>query len=197
MTSEIHITHHVATIAADEYVARYRDAERFLALCAQCPKYGKVWGCPPHDFNVDEYLSGYVQATIYGTKITFSNAMREQCATPETTEVAMREALDEAWNELLPFLYEQEARHAGSVIFTGRCRLCGSCACARAQELPCRHPDRLRYSLEAVGFDVARTAAELLEIELQWGKDGALPPYLTLVTALFTREPITPAMPND
>lgn len=197
MTSEIHITHHVATIAADEYVAQYRDAERVQALCAQCPKYGKVWGCPPHDFDVDGYLAGYAQATIYGSKIAFSDAIREQCDTREASEAAMREALNEAWAQLLPFLYEQEARHAGSVIFTGRCRLCGSCACARAQEQPCRHPDRLRYSLEAVGFDVAKTASQLLGIKLQWGKDGALPPYLTLVTALFTREYITPVLPDE
>ena len=40
-------------------------------------------------------------------------------------------------------------------------------------------------SLEACGFDIARTTSELFGIELKWGTDGSLPEYLTLVCGFF------------
>ena len=51
--------------------------------------------------------------------------------------------------------------------------------------LPCRHPELVRPSLEAYGFDISRTTNELFGIELLWGKDGMLPKYLTLVCGFF------------
>ena len=40
-----------ATIAADEFISRYRDVERIRQYCLQCPGYGTSWGCPPFDFD--------------------------------------------------------------------------------------------------------------------------------------------------
>lgn len=50
---------------------------------------------------------------------------------------------------------------------------------------PCLHPDKVRPSLEAFGFDIGRTLSELFGIRLLWGKDGILPEYLMLVSGLF------------
>lgn len=47
-----------ATIPAGEYVARYRNAEKFIVFCQACSRYGACWACPPHGFDADEYLSG-------------------------------------------------------------------------------------------------------------------------------------------
>lgn len=58
-------------------------------------------------------------------------------------------------------------------------------SCTRPEGLPCRHPDRVRPSLEACGFDIGRTTSELFGIELKWGAEGKLPEYLTLVCGLF------------
>ncbi len=54
----------------------------------------------------------------------------------------------------------------------------------------------MRPSLEAVGFDVSATARDVLGIELLWSTDGRLPQRITLVTALFTLEPIKPSIPT-
>ena len=43
----------------------------------------------------------------------------------------------------------------------------------------------MRPSLEACGFDVARTASELFGIEMKWGSGGRMPEYLTLVCGFF------------
>ncbi|MBR1882431.1 MAG: DUF2284 domain-containing protein [Muribaculaceae bacterium] len=189
------ISHHVAVIPAQDYVDQYRDIDRFLPLCRECNSYNRVWGCPPFNFDLQHLLDSYEQATIYGTKIEFAHDLRCQCTSPQQSREVTREALNEAWDILLPFLYEQEAAHPGSRIFTGRCRLCRPEKCTRPDGKPCRHPQRMRCSLESVGFDIGRTASELLGIDLCWSKNGELPPYVTLVTALFTRDVITPAIP--
>ena len=43
----------------------------------------------------------------------------------------------------------------------------------------------MRHSLEAYGFDVAKTIKYLFEIELKWSKEGMIPEYIVLVSALF------------
>ena len=43
----------------------------------------------------------------------------------------------------------------------------------------------MRPSLEACGFDIARTTSELFGIDLKWGSEGRIPEYLTLVCGFF------------
>ena len=59
-----------ATIPVAEYMANYRDAEKFIGFCRQCTRYNTYWACPPFSFNVDHYLSQCQTALIIGTKIT-------------------------------------------------------------------------------------------------------------------------------
>ena len=67
----------------------------------------------------------------------------------------------------------------------GSCLYCPEGTCTRPEAKPCRHPELVRPSLEACGFDIARTTSELFGIELKWGTDGSLPEYLTLVCGFF------------
>ena len=59
-----------AHIGAEEYINNFRDPERFMEYCRQCPMYGKTWACPPYGFDIEEYLHGYRFATIIMAKIT-------------------------------------------------------------------------------------------------------------------------------
>ena len=65
------------------------------------------------------------------------------------------------------------------------CPYCGDEPCARISGQPCRHPDWVRPSLEAYGFDIALTAHNLLGIDLKWSQRGLVPEYLTLVGGIF------------
>ena len=47
----------VVTLPAADYIARFRDADRIAGYCRTCPNYGQSWGCPPFDFDAEEYLS--------------------------------------------------------------------------------------------------------------------------------------------
>ena len=178
------VTTREATIAADEFIGRYRDVPKFDACCRQCHGYGQSWGCPPFDFDPAGVTDGFTTVKVMGTIIEFDDQTRAACETPQQTVDVGKQAIDEVWQTLLPRLYEMERELPGSRCFTFRCALCPQ-GCTRPQGLPCRHPDRLRYSLESVGFDVVAITRDLLGIDLEWSRDGSLSRRITLVTALF------------
>lgn len=86
-------------------------------------------------------------------------------------------ALEEAWPDSRAF-------------FAGTCFDCPEGTCTRPSDLPCVRPGKIRPSLEALGFDLGRTASELLGIELCWSVDGRLPEYFTLISGFFTNHSI-------
>ena len=176
-----------ARVEVADLIERYRDAERFLALCRECPSYGRVWSCPPHDID-RAWLQAFDYAMVYGTRIVYDPAVRAGCTTAEAREAIEREAMHEAMREVTPRLYALEREHPGSRLFTVRCRLCGDERCARERQEPCRHPQLMRHSLESVGFNVDAIAREVLHMPLQWTAGSELPEYSMLVTALFIKK---------
>ena len=56
---------------------------------------------------------------------------------------------------------------------------------------PCKHPDRMRYSMEATGLNVQRLSLDFLEHELLWYKDKTLPRYTSAVTLVLYNEDFT------
>ena len=160
-------------LPAADYVARFRDAQRIAEYCRACPSYGSSWGCPPFGFSVEEYLSGYATALVVATKIV-----------PEQEGLPLSEAgrlMRPERKRIEARLLDMERRIGGrSFAYVGTCLHCPEGSCTRPDGNPCRHPDRLRPSLEACGFDVGRTARELFGIELKWGVEGRMPEYLFL-----------------
>lgn len=166
-----------ASLPAADCIARFRDAARIERYCRSCPGYGCNWGCPPFDSEADRIPSGCRTALVVATKIVpavpdLPIAEAERLIRPE------RLRLEEG-------LFEMERRYGGRMFAAGRCQLCPQGNCTRPLGEPCRHPDRLRPSLEACGFDLVQLCAELFGIPLRWGSEGRMPEYLTLVGALF------------
>ncbi|MCM1440182.1 MAG: DUF2284 domain-containing protein [Roseburia sp.] len=162
-----------AEIPVAGYVARYRNEPRFEELCSKCPNYGRRWGCPPFDSPLDP--GKYTHSFILAAKIT---PLESGLPLGRAQEILrpVRAAMEK---ELL----ELESAHGGLAFgFAGGCDRCGDRGCTRTQGLPCRHPESVRPSLEAVGFDISRTVADLFGIEIVWGSNHTLPPYLTLVS---------------
>lgn len=175
-----------ATISTEEYINRFRDADRFMECCRQCSNYNKMWACPPFTHNLENEMRGYSNILLVATKIT-----------PESAEVPLSEALRFIRPERMRIekrLLEMEKTYGGrSFAFAGTCLYCAPDTCTRLRGLPCRHPDLVRPSLESYGFDIGRTATELFGIDLQWSRNAFLPPYLTLVCAFFHNDPsLTP-----
>lgn len=168
----------VADIPVEEYITRFRDEERFAKLCKACPNYGNSWGCPPFDFDTTEFLQRYKYAHLMAVKITPERAdipieHSQTLILPERRKIEQR-------------LLNMEKKYGGRAFaYIGKCLHCADNECTRKCGLPCRHHEKVRPSLEAFGFDIERTLSELFGIKLLWGKDGMLPEYLTLVSALL------------
>lgn len=169
------------TIPMKEYAETFRDFGRVRGYCHGCGRYGKCWACPPYDFAEDEYLGQFTTISLLATKITPSEGV---ALTPETAECILNRERQRLDRMLLGM--EGNAR----AFFAGTCILCPPEKCTRREGLPCRHPESIRPSLEALGFDIARTASELFGIPLQWGSPGTFPAYLTLISAI-ARTPFT------
>lgn len=45
----------------------------------------------------------------------------------------------------------------------------------------------MRYSIEALGGNVGKTAEKLLGVEIKWAADGKLPGYFMLVCGILTK----------
>ena len=158
-----------------EYIAGYRDFGRVRGYCRECGRYGNCWACPPYDFDETALLEQYTTISLLATMITPSEGV---ALTPETADLIIRRERQRLDRMLLGM--EGNAR----AFFAGTCILCPPEKCTRREGLPCRHPESIRPSLEALGFDIARTASELFGIPLQWGSPGTFPAYLTLISAI-------------
>lgn len=177
------------TLPLAELTRRFRNPEKFIAYCRECGRYGHCWACPPYAFDPSEVLAGYTVAWIAGIRIIPDEALRNRLATPEEATETGREMLTRVRAAIDPQLLAIERAHPGSrAFFAGTCFACPEGSCTRDKGIPCRHPDRVRPSLEAFGFDIGAISSELLHNELKWSRDGRLPEYFTLVSALFCAE---------
>ncbi len=175
----------VKRVALSALVVRYRDVERFAALCGECPNYGKNWACPPYDFDTGALVSAYSTAWLVGVKIPCA---RDSIATTSPDENPAKRSVRifmEAKERVLDVLRAGEEKYPGAIALSaGGCARCAECA--RPRET-CRFPGTARCSLESVGFDVSAIARDELGIDMHWAK-GGMPPYLTIVNALLLRE---------
>ena len=156
---------------------RFHSPELTLKGCRDCGLYKMQWSCPPlPDKWLDEIFS-FRYATIYAVTVEIESR------TPvEKSGVLLSPARN--YLEQMLMLLEKECSGKCSATI-GKCNHCGDLPCARRSGEPCRHPELVRPSLEALGFNVAAITEELLSIPLQWGNDGFLPPQITLVGAVF------------
>ena len=89
-------------------------------------------------------------------------------------------------------LLKLEAQIPGSVaLSSGGCIYCENCT--RESGRPCRRPDRMRYSLDAFGFDLTAITKDMFQIDIIWCKDS-LPEYFTLIHGLLGKEPASGAL---
>ncbi len=173
-----------ASMPLDECAARFRDAPRFAAFCRECERWNACWACPPLTVNPDEYLRPFRRVTFVAARIFFDDGERRSARAPETVRATTRRVMAERKSRLFDALLSCEAAVPGSLqLASGGCHLCA--VCARSLGAPCRHPARLRYSLDSFGFDLTEICRELLGIRLLWSDGSSLPEYYTLVHALL------------
>lgn len=179
-----------STLAVSDYIKSYRDREKFLVFCTQCPRYAQQWVCPPFDCNgaISAELEQYKTAHITLTKIMLSDTLRYSPKTKEESDEITEGILREVREGLDVELLQKEQLNKGSrAFYAGNCKLCHPAPCTRLVGEPCLHPNKARPSLEALGFDLSRTAQDLLGVELKWSTTHVLPEYFCLISALFVK----------
>ncbi|MDR2423537.1 MAG: DUF2284 domain-containing protein [Prevotellaceae bacterium] len=181
------VSHIAAETGLKDYIRNYQDIDKFIVYCKQCDRYNACWSCPPFDFDTSEAISTYNTAYIIGTKVLLdSNVIKENTGWERCTKITYH-IIEEIRRDLDKKLLSLEHAFPGSrAFFAGTCHICPKDECNRIKGKPCVFPERIRPSLESFGFDMAKTAAELLNIEMKWSLNGILPEYFTLVSGLFS-----------
>ncbi len=170
-------------LSKEELTTKYCDVPRFLEFCKSCRNYGTRWSCPPLHIEASQYLAPYNRVWILGAQTIFTPQTILEADTPEKIKEVTRETLGPVKKALCETLLELEQKIPGSrSLFVGGCEHCTPCA--RTQNQPCLHPELMRYSLDALGFDLSALTSDLLGIELQWAKES-LPPYYTLINGFL------------
>lgn len=171
-----------AEISTDEYIRDYINIEEFLGFCRECPSYGKVWSCPPYDFDPMEIWRSYDTLHIEGVVIELPE--EETCIerTPEEIRIIEQNILGIEKSLLSDKLYSMEDGNSLS-LSAGCCTICTGCTRPSGKE--CRHADRMRYSLESLGANVGLTCSKLLGINLEWVTENHLPHRICLISGLL------------
>lgn len=171
-------TDSVKQLTLKEYIEMSRDFPRFSKMCEECPRYGKAWACPPFDYDCTEALKRYSDILLVATRIEpLEHGMPESKA---------RDVLRPARARVEKGLLKYEKNQGGFAFgFAGGCLCCDEGTCTRLVNLPCRHPELARPSLESFGFDITKTLSEVFGWGIEWCTDGRLPRYLTLVSGVI------------
>lgn len=175
-----------AAVNVSEYVEACVDVQEFLPYCRECPNYNQVWSCPEYDFDPYDYWAEYQTFRIIGVKIIVPDEIAGQVCPPEECRKIIDELLWAEKRKLSLELYEMEKEYSGSVsLSAGTCQMCPAGKCTKREGKPCRHPEKLRYSIESLGGNVGLTVTKYLKQELEWIEEGRMPHHFILVCGLL------------
>ncbi len=180
------ITLHCAYCDAETFIQKYRDVETFEGYCKVCPRYGASWACPPFNRLSQIDFSPFREVAFIGIQTFITDDYQQPTHSPQALQERSEGVMTDVRRLADPILFSTERDLAPARLFLpGSCHLCDDSGCTRTAQLPCRHPQLMRPSLEAVGFNIALAAEELLHIHLHWPSDLRMPPFLTLLAAFF------------
>lgn len=164
-----------------QFVAEFRDTERIGKFCCQCLNYARSWACPPLSEDMSARPGSYTYVTLVAS-----------CYTPNSPGMLIADFRQTIMPEIQRLEHRMRAIEPQCDGYTfgniGGCRLCPE-VCRRPDGLACAHPDLVRPSLEAYGFDVTSAVNRLFGIEMRWSTDGFVPEYLVFVNGLFHNRP--------
>ena len=174
-------------IPIEEYLKECIDVATFLEYCKECSNYGKLWCCPPYNFDVEEeYWKKYRTIRIMGRKLYLPKKLTSQTYEKNAEWKVTEEFLNPYKEELEQEILIEEQQNPGSVsLSSGACLHCKKAGCTRLSGKPCRFPDKMRYSIESLGGNVGKTITQYFHQELLWVEEGKLPEYFMLIYGLL------------
>ncbi|WP_066496335.1 DUF2284 domain-containing protein [Abyssisolibacter fermentans] len=163
-----------------EDLNKYHEPEKIFGFCKRCPNYNKIWSCPPHKFETSDYIDSYNYCSVVRVKIHIkeeSRANKEAKKLSRKISDNIRLYFDKSLIDIERNFKDTKALYAGS------CLLCNNCT--RTNNSPCIKQDKMRYSLEALGFQVSGIC-EMFNDKILWSSDK-LPEYLMFVGAVLSK----------
>ena len=184
-TPSAEISIHVRlTILESQRLTQYENKREIEKLCEACPTYGGKWSCPPcspafSGYGLDKYP--YAALVLFSCDLDQFSYTKTEYIKIKASNTIMKSRMDRLMRSL-------EQATDGVMISNGNCRLCNPCSKKKGE--PCKKPDKLRFSMEALGLDVERITADVFSHELLWYRDKKIPPYLSAVACLLMKERI-------
>lgn len=180
-SAEISIHVKLAVIESRQ-LTEYESKREIEKLCEQCPTYGGKWSCPPHSpafsqYNLDEYP--YAAMILFSCDLDQFSYTKTEYIKIKAANTIMKSRMDRLMRGL-----EQAAD--GVMISNGNCRLCNPCSKKKGES--CKKPERMRFSMEALGLNVGRITSDIFSHELLWYKDKKIPRYLSAAACLLLKE---------
>ena len=155
------------TLPVAQFVERYVDTDHYDAGCRGCDNYGQVWVCPPYDFSVSGYWSGFREVRLRGVQLRFSPEEQARSYHPEELAERLRQLFSRTARQMILRLREEYPR--SDILTVGG------------------YPEGIGYTLESLGCDVSTAAEQLLGWPLLWSRKGCLPEYMALVCGVLIR----------
>lgn len=157
----------------------YENKQYISKLCTACPTYGKKWSCPPHSPALSDLdLSAYPHAAL----VLFWCEL-DQYDHAKTDYIKVKAANSVLKSRMDRFMRKMEDCLGGVLLSNGTCKLCRPCSGLAGQ--PCKRPEKMRFSMEALGLDVSRITEKEFEHPLLWYSSGKSPVYLSAVACLL------------
>lgn len=178
-------------ISPNKYVAKvvqtgdlkpYFDPVRIEGYCKGCPNYGKLWSCPPHGDSLAVEISPLERFRHYQHVLLIANRV---LVAPGVDTMAAFQRHRRAFAKCLE-AFKVGNPEPSDYLIAGNCYLCDEGDCARKLGEPCRFPERMTYSLEAIGYDVCGIAEGILDLKIEWTNSDGEPKLLTTVGAIFS-----------
>ncbi len=196
----------IQTVPMQRLMQCHKEKE-VLGYCAQCSNYMKNHSCPDFDFDVKTLLEAYSHVAVIMTRIDTASIKAQESELTERafdSDVYARYASDndsvsDDWQTRLSmFVFDAVKAQMSEKLLTleehiplslglppGACTRCKKCL--KNTGAPCLHEDKLRYSLEALGFLVSDIYREIFDYQLQWTQN-TLPDTFTTCSALLVQE---------
>lgn len=160
------------TIVSQAEMMAYHDPQRIEAYCQACDRYARYWSCPPFATPPLDQLPAWTHAIL---------VIRKTSVAPDASRDDLIRLFLDAQQTLSALMSPCE--QAGStLVIAGHCFGCSNCT--RGKGFDCCAPERMRYSLEALGFDITGLAQGLAGETVEWPKEGP-PETLMAVAALL------------
>ncbi len=178
--------------------------EEVLGYCQHCSNYNKNHSCPDFSFEAEALLMPFNYATIILTQIDsepirnnwdqmtaamFPSRIIENYVKEEDEELPLASvismfAFEEIKNQMADRLLSLEKQLDSALsIPPGCCTRCHSCT--KNDGKSCVYPEKLRYSLEALGFLVSDIYIRYFDLELGWASEE-LPKRFCSCSVLMT-----------